>query len=322
MNFQDFSGLFFSHVIVFPYCSVQHSSGLYQWLNVFETYWNCTNVFTIAQCFQHFSTNVRACTTVPYSRPTRPWPNMRGWRCPKHWRSPGRPVEASNDVQSIFLKHVSSKIFHSCHSWNNLSIYLLFSPEKTEIVLERQMQRTRRNPSQSFDQYMADMVCLRSWLRRFSNCRAELAQADPNSEAWGILGQPLVWLVFWLVLVWCVQICQDVLGWILLNTFDAPGCKGATGRNGPIRKWPLRRPDRRRVKRQTRSLPKLHVEEFCRAEHHVAKKLDIDWLLLAYLLNNLSIPTCLYSQYETFQGHPTNRPSQPFFRHRTCWMVQ
>lgn len=162
------------------------------------------------------------------------------------------------------------------------------------------------------------MVCWRS--RRFSNCRAELAQADPNSEAWGILGQPLLWLV-WLVLVWCV-LCQDVLGWKLLNTFDAPECKGATGRNGPIRKWPLRRPDRRRVKRQTRSLPKLHVEEFCRAESHVAKKIDIDWLLLAYLLNNLSIPTCLYSQYETFQGHPTNRPSQPFFRHRTCWMVQ
>ena len=126
--------------------------------------------------------------------------------------------------------------------------------------------------SQSFDQYMAD-----TWF---------VCPPDSGVSATAVLNwhrqipiQRLGAIATCLTcLLTCpgVGMCPDMSGCVGLNTFDAPGCKGATGRNGPIRKWPLRRPDRRQVKRQTPSLPKLHVEEFCRAEHHVAKKIDID----------------------------------------------
>ena len=159
------------------------------------------------------------------------------------------------------------------------------------------------------------IVCWHSWLRRFSNCRAELAQVDPNSEAWGNC-RWLVWLVSWLVLV---------SGCVGLNTFERPGCKGATGRNGPIRNWPLGRPDRRQVKHQTPretflKRTRLQVEEFCRAENHIAKKSDMDWLWLiaAYLLNNPLRPWCIANMRHL----KDILPPQPCFRHRTCWMVQ
>lgn len=93
--------------------------------------------------------------------------------------------------------------------------------------------------------------------RRFSNCRAELAQADPNSEA----------RVLQLLTLNTILIPQVSFGFhrptapegasidnftmilplinLQMQRHAMPGCKGPAGRNGPIRQWPFRRPARR-----------------------------------------------------------------------------